>query len=169
MLAVVGPGVARLKQAMDKEMAGPGSERRIDALPRAVRALNRRPHPRLFDAAPEDVQQGTEQDNTERVRHVDTQAGVDIWAHAKQPQHAAYQLRAAGSYRVLLPKHEWPRVDRPRWSSEEHQVQSVRGGYVTDTIGERTPLRLLSLCGRPSLTCRLPKLFVAETQSATQQ
>ena len=113
----------------------------MDALPRAVSALNRRPHPHVFDAAPEDLQSETEQDNKELARQVDVQAGVDILANAKQSQEAADKLKEAGAYRVLLPKREWPRVDQPRWSAEVHRVQNVGGGYVTDTAGERTQLR----------------------------
>ena len=140
-LAVVDSAIARLKQAMGKEMTETGSERWVDALPRAVRALNSRPHPHLFDAAPEDLQSDTEQENTELARHVDAQAGVDILANAKQSQQVVDKLREAGAYRVLLPKREWPRVDQPRWSSDVHHVHGVKGGYVTDDNGERTQVR----------------------------
>lgn len=135
------PAIARLKQAMGKDMTEFGSERWIDALLWTVRALNSRPHPHSFDATPEDLQPGTAQENKERARHVDAQVGEDILANAKQSQQAADQLRAAGTYRVLLPKREWPRVVQPRWSSEVHRVQTIRRGYVTDTTGERTQLR----------------------------
>ena len=140
-LAMVESVIVRLKQAMGKDMSETGSERWVDALPRAVSALNSRPHPHVFDAAPEDLQSETEQDNKELARQVDVQAGVDILANAKQSQQATDKLREAGAYRVLLPKREWPRVDQPRWSAEVHRVQNVRGGYVTDTAGERTQLR----------------------------
>ena len=52
----------------------------MGALPRAVRALNSKPHPHVFDAAPEDMQPETVQENKELVRHVDVQAGVSILA-----------------------------------------------------------------------------------------
>lgn len=122
-------------------MTGTGPERRMDAVPRAVRALHSRPHPHVCDAAPEGVQQDTEQENTELARHVDAQEGVDILAIAKQSQQSTDKLRAAGADRVLLPKPGWPHIDQPRWSSEVHRVQSVRGGYDTDTIEKRTQLR----------------------------
>lgn len=126
---------------MGKEMAETGSEHRVDALPRAVRALNSRPHPHVCDVASEDMQPETEQENKELVRHVDAQAGVDILANTTQSQQAADKLRAAGAYRVLRPMRGWPRADQPRWSSDVHRVQSVKGGYVTNNNGERTQLR----------------------------
>lgn len=63
-------------------MTETGSERWVDALPRAVRALHNRPQPHLFDAAPEDLQSETQQDNKELARQVDVQAGVDTLVNA---------------------------------------------------------------------------------------
>lgn len=150
-IAVVDSAIGRLKQAIAKELTDTGGERWVDALPRAVDALNDRPHPHLFGAAPNDTDS-----NANLRRLLDTNAGFDILENSKQTRAAETVLREAGAYRVLLPKREWPRADQARYSSQVFRVASVNAGYVTDTDGVRTQVRFALPVPASSTSVELP-------------
>ena len=150
-IAVVDSAIGRLKQAIAKELADTGGERWVDALPRAVDALNDRPHPHLYGAAPNDTDS-----NPHLFRLLSANAGFDILENSRQTRAAEEQLREAKAFRVLLPKREWPRADQARYSSQVFKVAGVQAGYVTDSAGVRTQVRFALPVPDSSASVELP-------------
>jgi hypothetical protein len=74
---------------------------------------------------------------------LDVQAGREIAYNDALGKQAAEKLRAAGAYRVLLPRSEWPRADQARYSAGVHTVAKVEHGYVTDTQGNTHQVHLV--------------------------
>lgn len=118
MPAAIAKATARLKQAMSRDMADTCSERGLDALPRTMRALNTRPQPHLFDAAPEEVQPETEQTKKTLVRRLDASASFDRLTSSARLEHT----------KCCGPSASWPRVNQLCWSSAVHRLQSSKDG-----------------------------------------
>jgi hypothetical protein len=149
-IAVVDAAIARIKQAVAQELVETGSESWIDALPRAIGALNTRPSVHLLGSAPDDVE-----DNAPLNYALEARAGEDILANSKQLTRATKMLLDAGAYRVLLPRREWQRTDQPKYSSEVHEVQSIKNGYVFSKSGLRHQIRFAAPVPKDSQTIRV--------------
>jgi len=107
-------------------------------LPKAVKALNERPSEHLFGAAPNDVGK-----DPVLGFALDAQAGREIAVNDALGQQSAEKLRAAGAYRVLLPRSKWPRADQARYSAEVYKVAKVKHGYVTNSEGHSHAVHLV--------------------------
>lgn len=154
-IAVVDAAIARIKQAVAQELVETGSESWIDALPRAIGALNTRPSAHLLGSAPDDVE-----DNAPLNYALEARAGEDVLANSKQLTRATKMLLDAGAYRVLLPRREWQRTDQPKYSSEVHEVQSIKNGYVFSKSGLRHQIRFAAPVPKDSQTIRVPRAIM---------
>ena len=59
------------------------------------------------------------QDNAEKLQR-----------NAKQLKGRQEKLEAAGGFRPMLPRSEWTRSFKPKWSGEVKKADAIDGGYV---------------------------------------
>ncbi len=83
-------------------------------------ALNTRKNPHLLGSSVDEF-----------FRHGDLQFTMDKAAGQETQHNKAIAnahvdaLTKAGAYRLLLPRHEWPRKDQAKWSGQTHKVRRV--------------------------------------------
>ena len=154
-IAVVDSAISRIKQAISKELTETGEESWLGALQRAVDALNSRPSDHLMGSAPDDVG-----NNVALSYALEARAGEDILENSKQLKAATQRLLDAGAYRVLLPKRDWQRIDQPKYSSEVHEVRSIKHGYVVSKGGLRHQVRFAAPVSRGSQAVTIPRALM---------
>jgi hypothetical protein len=155
-IAVVDAAISRIKQAIAQELIETESESWVDALQRAIRALNNRPSEHLLGSAPDDVG-----DNAELNYVLEKRAGEDILVNSNILSRSTKLLMDAGAYRVLLPKRDWVRTDQPKYSGEVHEVSSIKNGYVFSKGGLRHQVRFAAPVPKDSsTTIKIPRAIV---------
>jgi hypothetical protein len=102
----------------------------VQAFTDAVKALNERPSEHLYGTAPKNVD-----GNDELSYTLDYNAGREVRAQSLLMHRLEDRLRAAGKFRVQLPRDQWQKAYQPRYSATVYQVKSIRNEVVEDTRG----------------------------------
>jgi hypothetical protein len=135
-LAVVDAAIKKLKDTLKQEMTEGGTGTWLKYLTGAVKAVNNNSHDHLMGSRPSDVK-----GNNELQYTLKKQAGTDAMQNNKAHSDRMAALRAAGAFRVLLPKSTWQRTTTAKWSNDVHKVKSFIGTEVVDEKGARFALR----------------------------
>jgi hypothetical protein len=118
-LAAVDATISKIKKTIAQDMAEDGSGNWVKFLERAVRAANNNSHSSLLGSRPTDVK-----GNTVLQYTLEAEAGRFAKQNVMVYNQRVAKLRAAGTFRVLLPRQAWVRVNTPKWSNEVHRVKS---------------------------------------------
>ena len=117
-----------IKEIMFREMAKDNTTSWINYVEKATNSYNNTPHGTTYNEAPEDVSDDAIvkfrllQDNAEKLAR-----------NSKQLKNRQEKLEAAGGFRVMLPRSEWNRSFKPKWSGEVKTVDAIDGGFVSDS------------------------------------
>ena len=136
-LAVVDSAIARIKEAIGKELNETGSESWAAALPRAVEALNARRNYHLMGSSVDEFDR-----NPDLQYLMQKKAGEEILDNEQLVSKKLAALEAAGHYRTLLPKRDWLRKDQAKWSGTVFKVDRILNSrYVLSTDGHTHEIR----------------------------
>jgi len=114
-----------IKEIMFREMAKDNTTSWINYVEKATNSYNSIPHGTVYNESPEDVSDEAIvkfrllQDNAEKLAR-----------NSKQLENRQEKLEAAGGFRVMLPRSEWNRSFKPKWSGEVKKVDTIDGGFV---------------------------------------
>ena len=136
-LAVVDNAIQRIRRAMGKQLVEGKEEPWVKAFTDAVKALNERPSEHLHGAAPKNVE------NDELAYVLDYNAGREIRTQTTYIRQLEDRIRAAGKFRVLLPRDQRQKAYQPVYSATVYTVKSIHNEVVEDSRGG---LHRLSLC-----------------------
>ena len=122
-LSVNDAAMKSVKEIMFRMMAKEETTSWINYLEAATSAYQKTPHGTLHGEKPEDVPAEIrfrlEQDNADKIKR-----------NAKQLQQRQERLRAVGGFRPMLPRSEWQRAFKPRYSGTVLEVDDIKGGTV---------------------------------------
>jgi len=136
-LAVVDSAIARLKETIGKELNETGGESWVDALSRAVAALNVRPNSHLLGSSTDEFDHNSDLQYT-----MQKVAGEEILHNEQLATKKVAALESAGHYRTLLPKRDWLRKDQAKWSANVFKVDRILNSrYVLSTDGHTHEIR----------------------------
>ena len=124
-LSVNDAAMKSVKETMFRMMAKEETTSWINFLEPATSAYQKTPHGTLHGESPEDVKDEAvvrfrlEQDNAEKLKR-----------NANQMQQRQARIRAAGAFRPMLPRSEWERSFKPKFSGKPLEVDKIEGGFV---------------------------------------
>ena len=126
-ISVVDTAMKWIKDTMFEEMAEDETTSWIPYLETATKAYNATPHGTTYKMAPKDV--NTTDGNVVKFRLYQDNA-EKLKRNAKQMNERRAKLEASGAFRPMLPRSEWQRSFKPRFSGTALPVQGFEGGYV---------------------------------------
>ena len=126
-ISVVDAAMKSIKETMFREMVEDNTSSWIPYLARATAAYNKTPHGTTYNMAPKDV--NTTDGNVVKFRLYQDNA-AKLRRNAKQVDERRAKLEALGAFRPMLPRSEWQRAFKPRFSGDVLPVQGFEGGYV---------------------------------------
>ena len=123
-IAVNDAAMKNIKEIMFRMLAKDNTTSWINFLSAATSAYNKTPHGTTY-GAPEDVADESIvkfrllQDNAEKLKR-----------NSKQLKQRQEKLEAAGAFRPMLPRSEWQRAFKPRYSGTVLKNDGIEGGFV---------------------------------------
>ncbi|MCP3880632.1 MAG: transposase family protein, partial [Sulfitobacter sp.] len=151
-LAVVDAAIRTLKTTMAKEMTAKGSDSWVKALAAATKAYNANSHSALMGTAPADVSK------TPVLQYaLEKQSGLDEAHNSDLHTSRVAKLRAAGAFRLVLPRSTWVRSGQPRYSEKVYELDHFVGTDVVATDGTRRPVRDALAVPRGSQEVKVPR------------
>ena len=124
-IAVNDAAMKNIKEIMFRMLAKDNTTSWINYLSKATSAYNKTPHGTTYGEAPEDVKDESivkfrlTQDNGEKLKK-----------NSKQLKQRQEKLEAAGGFRPMLPRSEWQRAFKPRYSGTVLKNDGIEGGFV---------------------------------------
>lgn len=124
-IAVNDAAMKNIKEIMFRMLAKDNTTSWINFLSSATSAYNKTPHGTTYGEAPEDVADESIvkfrllQDNAEKLKR-----------NSKQLKQRQEKLEATGGFRPMLPRSEWQRAFKPRYSGTVLKNDGIEGGFV---------------------------------------
>ena len=145
-IAVNDASMKAVKEIMFRMMAKDETTSWINYLDRATAAYNKTPHGTTYGEAPEDVKK---RDNKVVQFRLMQDNAAKLKRNANQLQERQENVRAAGSFRAMLPRSEWQRAFKPRYSGEVKTADTIDKGNVVSG-GKRYALARVQPTGAAS-------------------
>ena len=124
-IAVADAAMKQVKEIIFREMAEDDTTSWINYLDSATQAYNATPHGTTYGLPPEDV--GASGITKFRLYQDN---GRKLQQNSKQLADRSNKLEAAGAFRTMLPRSEWQRAFKPRYSGPVKKIYGVEGGFV---------------------------------------
>ena len=124
-ISVADSALKSTKEALFRMLAKDNTTSWINYLSKATSAYNKTPHGTTYGEAPEDVAD----ESIVKFRLLQDNA-LKLKRNSRQLQQRQEKLEAAGGFRTMLPRSEWQRAFKPKWSGDVKKIDAIEGGFV---------------------------------------